>query len=195
MTICVPSSVASCARLGCSNFGALVSETDHGKKRRTLSILVSATGCAALGLVSGPSLRLLLANADPAPAAARFLRVPCRVSELELDRPRRVVISEGTLRSAIWLVRSALGTFAFAARCPHLGCSVGLAEDAKSFACPCHHAAFSLSGARLGGAHNPAPRDMDALELRVDDASGEIDVRVVQYLPGTAERVAVGDRG
>lgn len=168
---------------------------NHSKKRRTLRVLVSATGCAALGLVGGPSFRLLLANADPAPSPAQFLRVPCRVGELELGRPRRVVVADGPLRSAIWLVRSAHGTSAFAARCPHLGCSVGLAENAESFECPCHHATFSLTGTRLGGAHNPAPRDMDPLELSVDDATGDIHVRVVQYLPGTADRVAVGGRG
>ena len=169
-----------------------MAKTEDSDKRRTLRVLMSATGCAALGLVVGPCLRLMIANADAAPSLGRMVRVPCQAGELELDRPRRVVVSDGGRRIAIWLVRSAAGIHALSGRCPHLGCSVGLAEDAASFECPCHHATFSISGARLAGETNPAKRDMDTLQLRVDDATGELHVRVVQYLPGSADQVVVG---
>ena len=172
-----------------------MAKTEDLDKRRTLRVLAGATGCAALGLVGGPCLRLMIANADAAPSLARMVRVPCQVSELDLDRPRRVIVSDGAWRSAIWLVKSATGIRALSGRCPHLGCSVDLAEDAASFICPCHHATFSVAGARLAGETNPAKRDMDALELRVDAANGELHVRVVQYLPGSADRVVVGGPG
>jgi nitrite reductase/ring-hydroxylating ferredoxin subunit len=172
-----------------------VAKPEDTDKRRTLRVLASATGCAALGLVGGPCLRLMIANADAAPSLGPMVRVPCHAGELELDRPRRALVSDGGRHTAIWLVRSSAGIRALSGRCPHLGCSVGLAEDQTSFLCPCHHATFSLSGARLAGETNPAPRDMDALELRVDDATGELDVRVVQYLPGSADQVVVGGSG
>lgn len=176
------------------SLGQVAKAEDPGR-RRTLRVLASATGCAALGLVGVPCLRLVLASADAAPPLGRMVRVPCQAGELELDRPRRVVVSDGAQRTAIWLVRSAAGIRALSGRCPHLGCSVGLVEDATSFSCPCHHAAFSLSGVRLASGSNPAPRNMDSLELRVNDATGELDVRVVQYLPGSADQVIVGGSG
>ncbi len=66
----------------------------------------------------------------------------------------------------VWLIRQAEGTdppvVAFTAACPHLGCSIALAAEGKSFVCHCHQAKFGLDGATL----NPvAPRGMDTLKV------------------------------
>jgi|SRR5216683_6829245 len=41
----------------------------------------------------------------------------------------------------------------FAINCPHLGCSIGLNTNAKTFDCPCHGSRFNLDGSVL---HGPA---------------------------------------
>jgi Rieske Fe-S protein len=56
----------------------------------------------------------------------------------------------------------------FTTTCPHLGCSVNLnADPASGFTCPCHTARYGLDGARVQP-ENPAPRDMDTLEWKVE---------------------------
>ena len=51
----------------------------------------------------------------------------------------------------------------FTTICPHLGCSVNLAND--HFACPCHNAEFNFNGTMIDG---PQLRGMDELEWRRD---------------------------
>ncbi len=66
----------------------------------------------------------------------------------------------------VWVVKDAAapnGFRVFTTICPHLGCSVNLADD--HFACPCHNAEFDFRGAAIGG---PAPRGMDQLEWQPD---------------------------
>ena|SRR5438105_4109176 len=75
----------------------------------------------------------------------------------------------------------------FTTICPHLGCSVNLNQDQQNnagFTCPCHSAQYDLAGSRKVPANNPAPRDMDALEWRidVDPANPERRVLFVKYL-------------
>src|SRR5262245_2653181 len=137
------------------------------KRRRTLVVLASATGCAALGLVAAPTLAFVANRPQTRAEAARFRRLDIGLGDLEAGKPRRVRV-EGEVPALVWLVRTGNEVRAFAARCPHLGCSVGVAEDHLSFECPCHHARFALSGARLEHKQNPAPRDLDPLETRID---------------------------
>jgi nitrite reductase/ring-hydroxylating ferredoxin subunit len=160
------------------------------KRRRTLVVLGRATGCA-LGLVALPTLGLIAQSGEAAAVPARFASVGVGLDELEQGKPRRVRV-EGELPAVVWLVRQGDQVRAFAARCPHLGCSVGVAEDHQSFECPCHHARFGLDGSRLERANNPAPRDLDPLEARVDPQSSNIEVRIVHYQPGVEARVVVG---
>lgn len=75
----------------------------------------------------------------------------------------------------VWLVRLAPGASAdsfraYTTECPHLGCSINLvANGAPFFKCPCHEAEFTCNGARIEreGYTNPAPRDMDSLDLQL----------------------------
>lgn len=71
---------------------------------------------------------------------------------------------------SVWLVRQPEGAtppvVAFTAECPHLGCSVNLAGDGKSFLCPCHNSAFTLKG---DPTNRIPPRPMDTLEVKLTD--------------------------
>ncbi len=69
----------------------------------------------------------------------------------------------------------------FTTVCPHLGCSVNLAPDGASFACPCHQARFDRDGERLNPAHNPARRGMDELEWKVDPDDPDGNRLLVRY--------------
>ena len=53
---------------------------------------------------------------------------------------------------------------AFTAECPHLGCSINLAEGGKSFLCPCHVAKYDVNGQRI---NLVAPRPMDTLDVEL----------------------------
>jgi Rieske Fe-S protein len=71
----------------------------------------------------------------------------------------------------------------FTTTCPHLGCSVNLnATPSTGFTCPCHSARYDLNGTRVLP-ENPAPRDMDALDWRIeaDPANPDRQVLLVKY--------------
>ena len=57
---------------------------------------------------------------------------------------------------------------AFTAECPHLGCAVNLAEDGKTFLCPCHTSAFDFTGKAL---NDVPPRGMDTLDVELTPGS------------------------
>lgn len=168
-----------------------MSDPADAKRRRTLVVLASATGSAALGLIALPTLGFVARSAEASLAEASFHTLDLALSDLEPRKPRRVRV-EGEVSAVVWLLRDGDQVRAFAAKCPHLGCSVGVAEDHQSFECPCHHARFALNGERLDRAKNPAPRDLDPLEARVDPRTSRIEVRIVRYQPGIPERVVVG---
>lgn len=168
-----------------------MTDAPDAKRRRTLVVLARATGCAALGLVGLPTIGFVAqgggANAEP----VGFRPLELGLDELEPGKPRRVRV-DGDVPTLVWLVRQGGEVRAFAARCPHLGCSVGLAEDQQGFECPCHHARFALNGERIELAHNPAPRGMDPLEVRVDERTSRLEVRALRYQSGIPERVVIG---
>jgi Rieske Fe-S protein len=80
----------------------------------------------------------------------------------------------------------------FTTICPHLGCSVNLADDI--FACPCHNARFEFDGKRIEapGQPNPALRGMDELDWQRDTVDPErILVRYESFRAGTADKTAI----
>jgi menaquinol-cytochrome c reductase iron-sulfur subunit len=162
---------------------------------------LSAVFAAVLGL---PAVAFLI---DPRnrPSRETDWRTVARLGDLAPLTPTEAVIQE-TRRDAwnlhpddivgrVWLVRQRSGdaVTAFTTICPHLGCSVnwvpaptGQPADSGQFLCPCHGGRFQQNGDRVlgDGGHNPAPRGMDKLEVRVvpDPASATDKLVQVQYL-------------
>ncbi len=94
---------------------------------------------------------------------------------------------------AVFLRRTGDGeVVAFQSVCPHAGCKIGYVEGSgeeeaqAKFFCPCHKASFDLGGVRTD-AVSESPRDMDTLEVKVED--GEVLVRFQNFRTGTTEKV------
>jgi Rieske Fe-S protein len=61
----------------------------------------------------------------------------------------------------------------FAVNCSHLGCSVALNQQAKTFDCPCHGSRFHLDGSVL---HGPAPAPLSHLTWKQGSDANTIQV-------------------
>jgi menaquinol-cytochrome c reductase iron-sulfur subunit len=165
-------------------------------RRRALRTLVTLGGVAYAGAITVPAVRFVAASAEDGQGRTRWLRVG-RLDALPQGEPRRVVVvgderdaytvTKDQLLGSIWLVREGDKVRAMSAVCPHLGCSIDMNEDRKSFSCPCHTSRFSLAGAAESG---PSPRGMDPLEVRV--TSGVVEVNFKRFRQGIAERTEVG---
>lgn len=143
--------------------------------------------------------------------AVGYLADPLRRSGVKKARPNRVArldaLPEGTpvkvdvvaeardawMRSpprrvgAVWVVRRGSDVTAWTVVCPHLGCAVDYRGDTARFVCPCHDSVFDRGGRRVSG---PSPRDLDRLEVRVEN--GDVFVQLVRFQKGTRDRVEVG---
>jgi menaquinol-cytochrome c reductase iron-sulfur subunit len=128
-------------------------------------------------------------------------RTVARLDELELNKPKLVVVA-ATRRDAwtvypndvigrVWLIRRDNNQVeAFTTVCPHLGCSVNF--TGSEFLCPCHGGRFDLSGHRKEepGHTNPAPRNMDALNVNPDALrQGIVQVEYQEFMRGAAEKI------
>jgi nitrite reductase/ring-hydroxylating ferredoxin subunit len=91
---------------------------------------------------------------------------------------------------AVFLRRVKDGVQALQVICPHAGCSINYesASGGGRFFCPCHAAAFDLTGKRLD-ATSMSPRDMDALEVEIRSGS-EVWVKFQNFHTGTPLKVA-----
>jgi len=88
---------------------------------------------------------------------------------------------------AVYLRKDAAGKIScFNARCPHLGCTVKFEDASKTYVCPCHASAFSMTGEPT---NKIPPRNLDALETRVQD--GMIAVKFQKFRAGIKEQVVV----
>lgn len=80
------------------------------------------------------------------------------------------------IQGKFYLVHPPDGLLALYTKCPHLGCTVpwaGPPDSPNAFQCPCHGSMYNYEGERTGG---PAPRPMDLMAVRVDDATGNVTV-------------------
>jgi cytochrome b6-f complex iron-sulfur subunit/menaquinol-cytochrome c reductase iron-sulfur subunit len=126
---------------------------------------------------------------------ARWVRVG-RFSDLPDGEPRRMAVvdddrdaftvTRNQQLGSVWVIREGTGVRAMSSTCPHLGCSIDVNADKKSFGCPCHASRFALSGASEAG---PSPRPMDPLTARVVDGWVEVDFR--RFRQGTTDRQEV----
>ena len=170
---------------------------DEPKKTRraalkTLAMLGGTLGCGALAV---PITRFMAAPAAHGGPPGRWIRT-VRLDALREGEAKRVALvadhrDAWTLEKdvelgAVWLVRSGSSVRAWSTTCPHLGCSVDKASSAKGFYCACHDSSFDDAGRRQSG---PAPRDLDALDTRVDDGVVVVDFR--RFRQGTADKTAV----
>ena len=94
----------------------------------------------------------------------------------------------------VWLVRepgdAKPGVVAFTAECPHLGCSINLGVDGKSFLCPCHTSAFSFKGEPLNAV---PPRGMDLLDVELsEDADPLVRVKFQRFRTMSKEKNPLG---
>jgi Rieske Fe-S protein len=151
----------------------------------------------ALGI---PAVAFLI-DARNRPARQSGFRTVARLDELEVNKPKLVVVT-ASRRDAwtvypndvigrVWLIRRDHNRVeAFTSVCPHLGCSVNF--TGSEFLCPCHGGRFDASGHRKEepGRTNPAPRDMDALTVNQDALrQGLVQVDYQEFLRGTLEKI------
>jgi len=79
----------------------------------------------------------------------------------------------------VWVVRrsddsveaAASQVDAYTSVCPHLGCAISHDSSAEQFTCPCHQAAWNVTGERVADAElghkNVSPRSMDMLQSKL----------------------------
>ncbi len=175
----------------------VTSGTKEEPRRSALKALVTLGGVAYAGALGVPAARFVVAPmSGKGSSSARWIRV-ARFADLPEGEPRRVkvigderdafTVAKDQMLGSVWLMRKGDKVDAFSATCPHLGCSIDLGPDKKSYFCPCHSSRFSFAGAAETG---PSPRGMDPLETRVsEDGWVELDFR--RFRQGIAERQEV----
>jgi Rieske Fe-S protein len=167
------------------------------ERRTFLKSATHALGSLWAALLTIPAVAYLI-DARNRPAPTGDFRTVGRLSELEIGVPKQVVVRDvrrdawtlnpNDVIGRVWLIRRDNNHVdAFTATCPHLGCSVNFEGKAKLFICPCHNGTFDLDGRRVErpGVTNPAPRGMDRLECRRDQANAEIlQVKYQNFIQG-----------
>jgi Rieske Fe-S protein len=181
------------------------------------ALFTAVLGAPVVAYVIDPRHRK--SAADGAEAGDGFRAVDgVTLSELRKDRP-----VQGTLRAVrrdawtlhpndvigrVWIILKK-DTFpanfrgtdpallaVFTTTCPHLGCSVNLNAIASTgFTCPCHSARYECDGTRVLP-NNPAPRDMDSLQWKIEPDPANPDrqillVKFENFKAGIAAKVLV----
>jgi Rieske Fe-S protein len=154
---------------------------------------------ALFAVILGIPAAAFLIDARNRPARQGGFRPVAKLDDLQIGTPRLVVLSDSrrdawTLHPTdvigrVWLIRGPNNRVdAFTTICPHLGCSVNF--TGTEFLCPCHGGRFDLAGQRKeeAGYSNPAPRGMDALEVRLED--GILQVKYENFTQGRHEKIA-----
>lgn len=88
----------------------------------------------------------------------------------------------------VWLRRIEDQVIAFSTTCPHLGCRIDYRSGERDFYCPCHTSTFNLDGEKQ---NQIPPRNMDELEIRPDEETGELWLKYVTYRAATPEKEPV----
>jgi menaquinol-cytochrome c reductase iron-sulfur subunit len=171
-------------------------EKDEGR-RRTLKVLVGATSCAFASALAAPAVIFVTAPTRTGAAAKGRWVKTVRFDTLKDREPLKVpvvadqrdawTLTKDVELGSVWLIRNGDEVRALSTTCPHLGCSIALAEDRSGFGCPCHTSAFDPEGRRTGG---PAPRDMDPLSTRLEEGFVLVDFR--RFRMSIADRIEVG---
>lgn len=93
---------------------------------------------------------------------------------------------------AVFLMRTSSDAdpVALSSICPHLGCGVDYDAKKNLIVCPCHNGQFGVDGKQTQDS-TVSPRDLDPLEVRVDEQSGDVLVNYKRFKGGIAEREEV----
>jgi len=177
------------------------------ERRKFLKWVTHGLG-ALFGVVLGvPAVLYLIDPRNRAARASDFKRV-AKLKELVKDVPKQVIIRDvrqdawtvhpNEVIGRVWLVRrDEKKVDAYTTICPHLGCSIDYNAELQHFVCPCHNGTYDLSSKRkefvTGEVKNPAPRDMDSLELNMvpdpaDATDYFIEVKYERFEPGEADK-------
>lgn len=161
--------------------------------RRVVTLAVVLGSCAIAAATVVPAAAFVSAPLKSKGAAGRWVRT-LRLDQLVDGEPKRVAIVDDRRDAwtiersvelgSVWVVKRGDKVTAFSAVCPHLGCSVNVAEKNAGFACPCHTSAFDGEGKRKSG---PAPRDLDLLATRVEEGFVAVDFK--RFRIGVPEKV------
>ncbi len=128
-------------------------------RRRLLDLGVAASATAAAAGVAYPAVRFL----EPVERQGERSRAVARADEIAPGTGRLVTVGG----EPVLILRKENGELrALSARCPHLGCVVGL--DGRDIACACHGGRFGLDGQVLAG---PPPRPLEAWRAFVLDGA------------------------
>ena len=181
-------------------------------RRSALAWLSGLLATASTLLIAVPGVSFFFSGVLRRKSRPGIVQRVARLSDLPVGKPVQVGVL-GSRRDAwtlypeevigrVWLLRSESADAeqsqvrALAAVCPHLGCAVQLDAGNEQFVCPCHRAAFALSGQRVAvrGRSSHAPRDLDALECSVvrDEATGEawVEVHYQTFEQGLTKKIA-----
>ena len=87
---------------------------------------------------------------------------------------------------SVWLCKSGERLSCLSAVCPHAGCGIDFDPSRRAFVCPCHGSTFAMDGQRQEG---PSPRDMDRLDVQVQDGKVLCRYQRFRLATGTKEPV------
>jgi menaquinol-cytochrome c reductase iron-sulfur subunit len=180
--------------------------TDLLERRSFLKWGTNLMGGLFATVLGVPAAGYLLDPRNRAAAPGQFRRVG-RLSELKENVPQSVVLRDIRLDAwtlhpndvlgRVWLIwRGGDEVDAYTSLCPHLGGSINF--DGKKFVCPLHGATYDFECHRVSdevlGRANPAPRDMDSLEIQLvqdpaKDGDFFIEVKYENFVQGHAEKI------
>lgn len=175
------------------------------QRRTFLRRVLVGIGATVAALASAAALGVLGIWLNGWWAVGRRFKPVAHLGELTRGLPKLVIVFDKPANTwsfgkpkrlgQVWLIRrDGDRVEAYTARCPHQGGPIQL--QGQQFVCLRHKAAFDLACHRLPvtkeGKPNPAPRDMDPLDVRTsaDRATGDalIEVDYEDFVPGVAER-------
>lgn len=176
-----------------------MSDQTNQSRRRALALLGCAGATGVLAVGAGPAIALSVAPSRQSDGSAPWFPIAKLLSVPEGKPVRFKVV--GDLKDGftnakqqalglVWVVKNKDQVQAFSATCPHLGCTVDIGADGKSFYCPCHSSSFELNGDRTPGKPNQSLRGLDPITVRItgDKDDRMIEVQFKRFKLGTEER-------
>ena len=176
-------------------------EQENSRRSFVKTGLAVGIGLCAIGAPVCAGVRAVLAPVFQEGISGKFY--PIAAFETLTEKPQKFSIVDDVKDAWMTRPQQTIGTIfvrkkgdsvlAFQSLCPHAGCVVQFAarknpatgQDEEMFHCPCHGAHFDLTGKRLGE-NSPSPRDLDALETKVEN--GMVFVQYAQFVFGIAEK-------